>query len=208
LSQRKDPFKSIQAFGELKNEDAEFNEYARLAMKTNIPGLHSKMEDVYPGLRILYDAWPQSTVLEFYRGSHVLLAPSKGEGKNLPALEFLSTGGTVIATNWGGHTEWLHTDYAYPLNWSEDPTPRVPGNFNASASVEHMKELMLHTFRNRDEVRRKGYIASSVIPGMCSWDSVVVRLIERLKETGTKGEKVALAFEMANAERGAQDARH
>ena len=107
LSERKDPFRAIEAFSMAKAENPEFDKRARLSLKTNMPGLHSSMEDVYPGLRIYYDNWPTDLVRKFYESQHVLLAPSRGEGKNMPALEFMSTGGTVIATDWAGHTQWL-----------------------------------------------------------------------------------------------------
>lgn len=201
LTERKDPFVSIAAFRDAREEDPEFAEFARLSLKTSVPGLHSKMEDVFPGLRIFYDAWPQATVRDFYQANHVLLAPSRGEGKNMPALEFMSTGGTVIATNWGGHTQWLHPDYAYPLDYSLAPvSPEFPGTLNARASVEHLKQTMLHCFHNRHEVRAKGQIASAVIPSMCSWDAVVVRLFDKIRELGSKGERLHEAFVSAQAE--------
>jgi glycosyltransferase involved in cell wall biosynthesis len=201
LTERKDPFVSIKAFSELISQDKKFGKHAKLMMKTSVPGLHSKMEDVYPGLRIFYDVWPVETVREFYRNSHVLLAPSRGEGKNMPALEMLSTGGSVIATNWGGHTEWMHPDYAYPLYYSLASVEGYPGTKNARASVDHMKDLMMHCFRNRDEVKRKGEIGSAVIPSMCSWDSVVTKLFEKLS-TIPGGSELKMKFELAKAQAG------
>lgn len=201
LNERKDPFVSIKAFAALRNEHADFAEYARLSLKTVTPGLHSKMEDVFPGLRIFYDSWPQATVKQFYQNSHVLLAPSRGEGKNMPALEFLSTGGTVIATNWGGHREWLHPDYAYPLDYTMAPVnTQFPNTFNARASVEHLKELMLHTFRNRDEARRKGEIGSMIIPQISSWDVVVRRLFEKIGDQVPGGQALLTKFYAAGME--------
>lgn len=199
LTERKNPFASIQAFSELRDEHEDFAEHARLSLKTSVPGLHSKMEDVYPGLRIFYDAWPQNVVRDFYAAQHVLLAPSRGEGKNMPALEFMSTGGTVIATNWGGHREWLHPDYAYPLDYTLRPVSGFPDTYQADVSVEHMKELMLHCFRNRDEVRRKGQIAAAVIPQMCSWDSVVLNLMDKLSRL-PNGNDLWARFRIAQAE--------
>lgn len=191
LTTRKDPFVSISAFRNAQEADPEFAQHARLMLKTNVPGLHSKMADAFPNVRVFYDSWPQDVVREFYSKSHVLLAPSRGEGKNLPALEFMSTGGTVIATNWGGHRGWLHPDYAYPLDYelvSDDM--RKPQVKNARASVEHMTALMLHTFHNRTEVRDKAEIASQVIPGLCSWDSVVRSLVSKLYDTKVPGAEV------------------
>lgn len=201
LSPRKNPFAAIQAFGELKREDEEFDKRARLSLKTNVPGLHTAMEDVYPGLRVYYDAWPQETVKAFYASQHVLIAPSRGEGKNMPALEFQSTGGTVIATNWGGHQQWLNKDYNYPLDYELVPIDaKHPDTLWAEANVEHLKSIMLHCFRNRDEVARKGEIASEVIPGLASWDNVIERLLLQIKNNVPNGSKVWDAAVMAKRE--------
>jgi glycosyltransferase involved in cell wall biosynthesis len=209
LSERKDPFVAIQAFGQAKEADPEFNRWARLSLKTVAVGLHSKMEDMfgevegtdgrryeqaedgtlYQSLRIFYDNWDTETVRQFYAANHVLLAPSRGEGKNMPALEFMSTGGTVIATNWGGHLMWLSNEYAYPLDYELAPCEPGSDSMNARASVEHLRDLMLHTFHHRVEAREKGEIASSTIPVMSAWSRVMDRLFNRCAEElgGSKG---------------------
>jgi glycosyltransferase involved in cell wall biosynthesis len=183
LHQRKDPFVAIQAFQELKEEHPTEFEPAELHLKTNVPGLHSAMEHVIPKLRIHYATWPQEVLREFYAAQHVLLAPSRGEGKNLPALEFQATGGAVIATNWGGHCQWLSKEYAYPLDFSLAPIDgSQPNCMNARADKDHLKALMLHVFRNRDEVARKAAIAAEVIPQMCNWDAVIDRLFHKVAD--------------------------
>lgn len=179
---RKDPFVSIQAFTELKAEHSDFDKHARLSLKTQVPGLHSKMEEAFPGLRIYYDVWSHETLAAFYASQHVLLAPSRGEGKNMPALEFQSTGGVVIATNWGGHRQWLHPSYSYPLDYTLEPVDEyTPNTLNARADVEHLKSLMLHAFRNRSELADKGHLAASVIPSMSSWPKVMEKLFEKIE---------------------------
>jgi glycosyltransferase involved in cell wall biosynthesis len=191
LSERKDPFVTIMAFKELKEEYPEEFEPAELHLKTMVPGLHSAMEQWVPKLRVHYDSWPESVLKEFYATQHVLCAPSRGEGKNMPALEFQSMGGAVIATNWGGHTGWLSPEYAYPLDYK---LMELDGNSavqNARASKDHMKDLMLHTFRNRDEVKRKADLAAEVIPQMMSWDSKIEKLYRKVAElVPGKGDEV------------------
>ncbi len=195
LHERKDPFVAITAFRELKEELPEEFEPAELHLKTNVPGLHMAMEQWVPKLRVHYTVWPTEVLREFYGAQHVLLAPSRGEGKNVPALEFLSTGGTVIATNWGGHTNWLSTEYAYPLNYTLAPVSNTkPNCFNARADKEHLKALMLHVFRNRDEARRKGEAGSRVIPAMCNWDTVVQRLMQSLADRTDTGKALLTSY--------------
>ena len=161
---------------------------------TNIPGLHPMMEQWCPKLRIHYTSWPQEVLKKFYAAQHVLLAPSRGEGKNVPAMEMMTTGGTVIATNFGGHTQWLNRDYAYPLDYELSKVNGIDGCLWASAKKEHLKELMWHTYTHREEVREKAHRASQAIPEMCSWDSVVERLMLLLSKRGDKGAKVYSAY--------------
>jgi glycosyltransferase involved in cell wall biosynthesis len=193
LSPRKAPFAAVQAFAELQREHDDFRKYARLSLKTTAPGLHSGIQDAFPGVRIFYDVWPQDMVREFYRAQHVLLAPSRGEGKNMPALEFMSTGGVVIATNWAGHTQWLNPDYSYALDYTLEPQDIYkPTALNATVSIEDLKAKMLHVFRNRAEARNKGEIASRLIPQMSSWDAVVERMFLKLRAAlpSEKGERL------------------
>lgn len=182
LSPRKAPFAAVQAFRELQEEHEDFAKHARLSLKTVAPGLHSGIEKAIPGIRIYYDVWPQETLLNFYQSQHVLLAPSRGEGKNMPALEFMSTGGPVIATNWAGHTQWLNPDYSYALDYTLEPQDIYkPTALNATVDIEDLKAKMLHVFRNRAEAKNKGEIASRIVPQMHSWDSVVESLFMKLR---------------------------
>ena len=223
LSERKDPWKAVHAFQMAKAEDPEFDRWARLSLKTTAPGLHSKIEDLfrqpipgaepdpetgqipeYSSLRIFYDIWPKEVVQQFYAVQNVLLAPSRGEGKNMPALEFMSTGGTVIATNWAGHKQWLNPEYSYPLDFTlEQVDIENPDTQNARADVEHLKNLMLHCFHNRAEVREKGKLAAQVVPAISSWDAVVQRLLEKIRtEVPEKGERLWMLSQLTGAGRG------
>lgn len=202
LHMRKDPFVAIQAFQELKNDPKVEFEGAELHLKTQVPGLHRAMEQVIPKLRIHYAMWSNEILYQFYASQHVLLAPSRGEGKNMPALEMQSTGGTVIATNWGGHTQWLNPAYNYPLDYTLHPSDDAGSKaLNARASVAHMKELMLHSYQNREEVRRKAELASQIIPKLCSWDAVIERLLLQLKDKVDGGEALWTRAQMCRQDR-------
>ena len=220
LSERKDPFRCINAFSAARAQDEEFRRWARLSLKTTSPGLHHMMEDLfrdtdpetgeeYTALRIFYEIWPTDLVRDFYRVQHMLISPSRGEGKNVPALEFMSTGGSAIATNWAGHTQWLNPEYSFPLDYTLEPVNTdCPETFNARASEEHLTELMLHAFHHRAEVQEKGLLASQIIPQAHSWDAVVEKMFQRLKDTlpPEKSERLWTLTQIARSE-GAQSLR-
>lgn len=194
LTMRKNPHAFVQAFSELKNEHEDFDKYAKGLMKTSPgdPNLHPAMEDVYPGLRIIAETWGYDALRTWYENLHCLVAPSRGEGKHLPSLEFQATGGPVIATNWGGMAEWLNPEYSYPINnyTIESMDPYNGGYISANVDVQELKAHMLHVFRNRGDAKAKGTLASKVIPEMCSWDAVVLKLMTQLRDNVEGGDEL------------------
>lgn len=203
LSQRKDPFRLIRAYSELRNEHIDFMEGTTLALHTTAPGIHSAVEDIYPGVRMFYEMWPTETVRQFYAAAHVLVSPSRGEGKDLPALEFMSTGGVVIATDFAGHKQWLDPAYSYPLRITMEPAVEDyrTDAMNARADVDHLKELMLHIFHNRAEAQEKGRLAAKVVPQAHSWDHVLENLVLKVRDSlpAEKGERFWTLAQIAYA---------
>lgn len=210
LNLRKDPHVAIQAYVELKDEYPEEFESVEMHIHTSDKGIPKIMETVIPNLRIHYETWPQSMVREFYKSGHVLISPSHGEGKNLPCLEMLSTGGSVIATAFSGHLNWLSDAYSYPLNCSIVPVDKVRYGEDckwAAADKDHLKELMLHTFRNRGEVKRKGELGAQLIPQMCSWDKVVQDLFRTIADVlPEKGRPLKFRFDQIQKDNEARNA--
>lgn len=178
LHQRKNPFAAIEAFDLLKKQHGdEFD--AELHLKNSVRTLHPKIEQRYPGVKIHYEPWSRGRLLGFYLECHCLLAPSWGEGKNLPALEAMTSGIPVIATRFGGHAEWMSPDWSYPIEFMIGE--HVAGMGSARASVEDLATKMWHVYTHREEARRKGELAARVIPAMQDWDKVVERLCHMLE---------------------------
>ncbi len=195
LMDRKNPFVAIEAFQELQEERPELK--MRLTLKTIGPGLHSKIEQWVPNVRVIYEHWDDDMMRSFYASQHVLIAPSRGEGKNLPCLEMLSTGGTVIATNIGGHAQWLSTSIGFPLDYELVPVFGKPDCLWADADKAHLKDLMAYAATNHGDLRRKGELAAELIPAMCAWPVAIDRLMGSIGEQGEKGERVLMAYREA-----------
>ncbi len=201
LNDRKQPWLAIEAFQALKFEKGPDFEGATLALHTNTPGkLFPELNEPFKDskIRVFVDAFDRPTLDDFYAAGHCLLAPSRGEGKNLPALEFMTTGGTVAGTDFGGHTQWMNGDYAYPLDYELQPTfPAKPwAAHDARVSVGHLKNVIWHIYTHRAEAREKGNLAARIIPQMCDWSVVVENLFRRIGDqvSGPGPEVAAQAF--------------
>lgn len=70
-----------------------------------------------PKVNIITIPLSRKGVIQWYYDHDVFLATSRGEGFNLPAVEFLSTGGSVIGAPFGGHAMWMGKDFCYPVSF-------------------------------------------------------------------------------------------
>lgn len=129
---------------------------------------------------------PYNELPAFYRSFDCYIAASRGEGWNLPLMEAMACGLPAIATDWGGHREYIHAGIAYPLevrgvvpavsrctyykdhHWS-DPDP------------EHLRFLMRSIYENRDEAVERGTAAAKEIRSLWTWSHTAERVILRLQ---------------------------
>jgi len=156
---RKGHYDIIQAFNFAFNE----NDNVELWMMCENPFLnqeqtqiwHNRCKDSKMGhkIRILPRVETDTQVAEIMQQADCGVFPSHGEGWNLEALEMLSCGKQVIATDYSAHTEFLTQENAWllPINKME---PAYDGiwfykqgnwasfdNFTLSKLAEYMKTI-------------------------------------------------------------------
>ncbi len=75
-----------------------------------------------PNIYLLHGDFTDEEMNSIYNHSKVkaMVSFTKGEGFGRPLLEFGITGKPIIASNWSGHTDFLHKDHCFLL----------PGNLN------------------------------------------------------------------------------
>jgi hypothetical protein len=190
LGSRKCPWTTVEAFSKLKFEKGEAFAPARLSLHTITPG-HIFPELNVPWeplrMRVYCEAFDAPTLRKFYAAHHVLVAPSRGEGKHLPGLEFSATGGVAAITNFGGPTQWLGGDWGYPLDYTLAPTfdDKPWAAQDARVSVDHLAETMWHIYTHRQEARLKAGKAREHVIKTCDWSVVVENLFRRVRDTVT-----------------------
>lgn len=195
LSDRKNPYALIQAFKELKKQYPEEFASAKLNIKQGeefIPEIMSKYDN---DIRIFSGNWSREKLLDFYAQNHCLVMPSRGEGKNLPCLEMLATGGAVIHTNFGGMASWGNEDYSYPVEYEYRENQTLEGS-GANVDITDLKDQMLRVFRNREEAQAKGKLGSQIIPEMMSWDNKIKDLFAAIRDkVPGKGHEIYKKFQ-------------
>lgn len=172
LHARKNPFAAVEAFDVIRQEFP----HAELHLKTTVQTLHPKMEERYPGLKIHFGVWPEKQLKEFYSQCHTYVASSWGEGKNLPALESQTMGIPTIYSDFGGHRQWGSSETGWPVKGTI--AEHVPTQASFRIDHEALVQAMREAISDPVATKRKGEIASRLIPAMCDWNVVVRKLLE------------------------------
>lgn len=171
---RKNPFAAIAAFNELRKD----HEDVELHLKTSLRVFHPSMEQAYPGLKIHYAIWSHQQMYDFYANAHCYVAPSWGEGKNLPALEAQTMGIPVIYSDFGGHRQWGSAEFGWPVAGT---LGEHEGMRSLRVDARALYEAMREAVEDRAETRRKGLLAQQIIPAQCSWTQAVQRVLDTIK---------------------------
>lgn len=204
INARKNPWAAIEAWHKLKAEKGDAFAGARLLLHTSAPGTlfpELNVPFAHVGIKVVVAALDMASLKDMYAASHCLLSPSRGEGKNLPALEFGTTGGAVAATNFGGHTMWMGDDWAYPLDYKMQATfGHCPwGAHDARVQTDHLADRLWHIYTHREEARQKGLKAAELFPKMCDWSVVVENLFRRIRDEVTSNNVGPQVYDVAMA---------
>jgi len=140
-----------------------------------------------PRFEILSEEIALAEMPGLYRAADCVVSPSRGEAWGRVAHEAMMMARPVIATNWGGHADFLSAETAYPLDYELVSAAHLElkewayhGRRWANPSEKHLRELMRHVQRNPGEARAKGVKARAHMEKHFSSDVVADQIVARL----------------------------
>ena len=119
-----------------------------------------------------------------------LVSLHKGEGWGLCPFEGGLAGNPVIATGWGGNTDFMSEDDSFLVKYMETFVGGM-STFNpwylgtqkwAEPDLVHASELMRYVFENKEEAAARGKKISDKIKNEFSWEKIADIIIKRLGE--------------------------
>lgn len=156
----------------------------RLVMKVSkqytppwmIPGMKASDERI----QFVKEELTDKQMLNLYGMGHCYLGCTRGDAWNLLAFQALATGMSSIVTSYCGPAEYQHL--TYPLSWSyKHCSEKVFGDDwgdYGEPGFDHLCELMLHAYNNREECERKGKEASKEIAKKYTWDHTAKQILD------------------------------
>ncbi|MBG9736821.1 glycosyltransferase family 4 protein [Paenibacillus alvei] len=124
-----------------------------------------------------------------YRSSHAFVLPSRGEGVGYPVLEAAMRGVPVIATGWGGHTDFLNDYNGYLIPFQLVPVKPQPyykgyqsDQLWAESSIDSLRGIMRHVMTHYEEAAAKGQLAKQHTLTHFSPDKAARDIIDALSQ--------------------------
>jgi GT2 family glycosyltransferase len=192
-SERKCPWLLLEAF----NSTFRADEPVRLVVKivnrdprVSIPEEVRRLELSAAGGRISYLLnldFPEHQLGMLYRSADCYVAPSRGEGWNMPLCEAMACGLPAIATDWGAHREYFDETVGYPLRIrglvpARALNPYYSGARWAEPDREHLCERLRHVYEHREEAAGRGCAAARAMRQRWTWAEASRRIAERVEE--------------------------
>ena len=113
------------------------------------------------------------------------VSPHRTEGFGLTVAEAMALGVPVIATDYGGTTDFLSPEVGFPLRYQlveieQDLEPYEKGAIWSEPSLEHLQELMRTVVLNPQKAKEKGQRARARMQADYSAAAVGRRMAQRL----------------------------
>lgn len=165
------------------------------AFYKKIAGEMRRLKEMYgsreaPPVYLLTGEMTPNELVNLYRSCQCFVLPSRGEGAGLPLLEAGSLGMPVIATGWGGQTDFLDSYNSFPVEYRLVNVPPqshcpyyLPDQRWAEPCAADLRAKMRWVLENFGPAIEKGALLRRRINNEYTWQKAaldVVAALERL----------------------------
>jgi len=166
--ERKNPMGVIEAF---KNAFTVENNDVKLVLKSingsKFPDQLKKLKNSivnHKNIIHLEEHFDRDAVFSLIASSDCYVSLHRSEGFGLTITESMFAGKPVIATDYGGNTDFMNISNSFPVKYElvelkEDYGPYTKGNVWAEPNIEHASQLMKSVYENKKfaiEIGEKG----------------------------------------------------
>lgn len=143
------------------------------------------MTKSYPNIRLLTDYLSRPDMLALLRCANCFVSLHRSEGFGLLIAESMALGIPVIATDYGGSTDFLNSSTGYPVPYElitlkKSTGPYAAGEVWAEADVVQASVLMKHVIQNPADASAKAMKAAELMKKTYSKKCIGLQIQERL----------------------------
>lgn len=130
----------------------------------------------------------EDCILPFYSAADAYVVASRGEGFGLTYLEALALGIPVIATNWGGHLDFLCDKNSYLV--AAEHAKAVPNSYDvegqplmwAEPDPCALRSALRHVYLHHDEARARAKVGQSQVLNQWTWERAAQTALQHLSD--------------------------
>lgn len=140
-----------------------------------------------PAIIVLNGFMTQEAMVRLYATADCFVLPTRGEGYGRPFLEAMACGLPIIATDWGGQSDFLNDSNSYliPSKLVEVPIDTelslIAGQRWAEPDPERLRALMRHVYEHPEEAHRKAETARSDVLRDYDWSTLMPRWVNEFR---------------------------
>lgn len=177
---RKNVWALLETWRQLKQDRPDFD--GHLHVHSVDQSLHPLVAEAYgPNLSITSKALTHEELLALYHACDVYVSTARGEGNNKPAMQFMATGGPIIATDWSGHQNYLTTSTGWPVAGQLVPAQGRPEALEFEVDRQALAAAIIDAWEHPEERERRGHEAARLMSSAFSWDVVGRSLLKTLE---------------------------
>ena len=147
------------------------------------------IEKLPSNVEIVYDNLKFNELVDFYNKGDVFVSPTRGEAFGLNYVEAMACGKPVIATNFGGQTDFIDETVGWLIEYKLEEVihnPAYEGIKWATPDIKHLKETLRYCFEHQKEIKIKGENALKKIVGEYTWKHTAEKAKKALELFGIK----------------------
>ena len=167
----------------------------RKDVRDHLKSINRKLTKWTPLIRIIASQLSSEDYVRVYRAADIYVTASRGEGWGMPITEAMAMGLPIISTNWSGSADIIHTDYAWPINYTledvarpeDDPAWWFEHSKWARANATELKDVMKFAYLHKEECREKGKAARNAAVerySIAAVASVIRPQLDRVRKVG------------------------
>lgn len=140
-----------------------------------------------PTIVVLNGFMTQEAMVRLYATADCFVLPTRGEGYGRPFLEAMACGVPVIATDWGGQSDFLNDSNSYRIPSTLVDVPPdtelslIAGQRWAEPDPDRLRSLMRHVYEHPEEAQRNAEQARSDVLRDYDWSALMPRWVNEFR---------------------------
>lgn len=189
IIQRKNPYAVIEAYRRAFGPDfADTQLVIKVTQLAKFPEHAAPLREAIASINsIMIDRYLDRFELDsLFNICDVYISLHRSEGFGLTLTDAMGMGKPVIATDYGGSTDFVNVANSYPVAYhlidiDKDYGPYQQGQTWADPDIDHAAQLMRHVFEHYDEAQAKGQRAAADMVAWYGHETMARKMIARLK---------------------------